>query len=93
MPAGNTATQSDLAQSMIRANEVDGGGSLAGIYRKNFEAAHVPIDQGLRGETDARVKEAMASPQTAASSELREAGAGQRVQTGPQVAGIELADQ
>ena len=92
MPEGNRATQADLVRAMIRANQVDGRGELAEIYRRNFEAANIPLGESGREAVEARMQAAMASPGTRASEELLQAMPGVRAATGPQVGGVMAAD-
>lgn len=92
LPAGNTASQADLARAMIKANQVDGGGDLAGLYRKNFEASNIQVKQPYYDKRDERFQALAEKPQFNAPAGLKGSQDGQRVEVGPQTQGIAAAD-
>ncbi len=93
LPSGNQVTQSDLAQAMIKADKVDQGGDLAGIYRKSFEKAQVPVVDSAENRQELKNKLLSLLPWTSASKDMKNSGDAVRSASGTQSQGIQAADK
>jgi len=93
LPSGNQATQSDLAQAMIKANRIDGGGDLAATYRTSFNEAQVPVADSAEAMQEFKNQLISILPGSRASSGMRNSEDAVRSSVGPQEKGISAADQ